>query len=203
MGGILDRENKLTRQGKFFTNNEIEFHEWLPELYRVLKDRTHCYIMVNSRNLKELQTEAEKVGFKYQQLLVWDKGNVISGRFYMNSYELILMLRKGRERYINDMGTSNMLRVPNIIGNKLHPTEKPVDLMKILVENSTDEGDVVLDPFMGVGATGIACKELGRDFIGIEIDEKYFSIAKYRIETNVTKRGIDENQMTLADMIGE
>ena len=54
--------------------------------------------------------------------------------------------------------------------------------MKILIENSSNEKDVVIDPFMGVGATGIACKELNRNFIGIEIDEKYFEIAKNRIE---------------------
>ena len=55
--------------------------------------------------------------------------------------------------------------------------------MKILVENSSKEGEVVLDPFMGIGTTGIACKKLNRDFIGFEIDEYYFNIAKERIET--------------------
>ena len=54
--------------------------------------------------------------------------------------------------------------------------------MKILVENSSNENDVVLDPFMGIGSTGIACKETNRQFIGIEIDKKYFDIAKERIE---------------------
>ena len=59
----------------------------------------------------------------------------------------------------------------NIIGNKLHPTEKPIDLLKFYVKNSSNVGDVVLDPFMGVGSTGVACKELNRDFIGCEIDD--------------------------------
>ena len=54
--------------------------------------------------------------------------------------------------------------------------------MKILVENSSNENDVVLDPFMGIGSTGVACKETNRQFIGIEIDKKYFDIAKERIE---------------------
>ena len=69
----------------------------------------------------------------------------------------------------------------NIIGNKQHPTEKPVDLMKLYVENSSQVGDTVLDPFMGVGSTGVACKELGRNFIGVELDEQYFDIATKRI----------------------
>lgn len=54
--------------------------------------------------------------------------------------------------------------------------------MKVLVENSSNELETVLDPFMGIGSTGIACKELNRNFIGIELDEKYFKIAKERIE---------------------
>ena len=54
--------------------------------------------------------------------------------------------------------------------------------MRILIENSSNEHDIVLDPFMGVGGTGIACKILRRDFIGIEIDKKYFDIAKERID---------------------
>ena len=79
------------------------------------------------------------------------------------------------------MGSSNILRVPNIVRTKKHPTEKPVELMKILIENSSKEGDRVLEPFMGAGSTGVACKELNRDFIGIEIDERYFRIAEERI----------------------
>lgn len=55
--------------------------------------------------------------------------------------------------------------------------------MKILVENSSNEGDVVLDPFMGIGSTGVACVNTNRNFIGIELDENYFNIAKERIES--------------------
>ena len=158
--------------------------------------------MVNARNLKDLQTAAEDAGFEFQQLIVWDKGNTTPNKYYLNAFELILMLRKGNARNINNLGTKNILHVPNIIGDKLHPTEKPVELMKILIENSTEEGDTVIDPFMGVGATGIAARESNREFIGVEIDEKYFKIAKERIETGIDKRDIDENQLTLFDMSG-
>lgn len=68
------------------------------------------------------------------------------------------------------------------MGNKKHPTEKPISLMGILVTNSSNAGDVVLDPFMGAGSTGVASLETGRKFIGCEIDEKYFDVAKERIE---------------------
>lgn len=62
-----------------------------------------------------------------------------------------------------------------------HPTIKPLDLVKRHIQHSTNEGDVVLDCFMGSGTTGVACKELNRDFIGIELDKEYYDIAVKRI----------------------
>ena len=79
-------------------------------------------------------------------------------------------------------GTKNILRIPNILGNKKHPTEKPVELLKLLIENSSNEGDIVMDCFMGSGSTGIACINTNRKFIGIEIDKKYYDIAIERIQ---------------------
>lgn len=195
LGGFLNTESDLVKAGKIFGNNGIEFSDWLPEVYRVLKDGTHCYIMINPRNLKDLWAEAEKVGFVFQNLLVWDKGNVTPNKWYMQAYELILMLRKGKARNINNMGEQNILRVPNIVRKKQHPTEKPVELMMILIENSTKEGEVVLDPFMGVGGTGIACKKLNRSFIGIEIDKKYYDIA--------VERNNSSEQMSIAEWLDE
>ena len=62
-----------------------------------------------------------------------------------------------------------------------HPTEKPKGVIARMIQNSSDVGDTILDPFMGSGTTGVACKELGRNFIGIEIEPKYFEIAQRRI----------------------
>ena len=169
------------RTGKMFKHNDIKFEHWLPELHRVMADKSHTYLMINSRNLSELQNKAEQAGFKFQNLLIWDKGNVTPNRYYMQGYECILMLRKGGAKNIHNKGTSNILRVPNIIGNKKHPSEKPVELLEIMINNSTNDGEVVLDMFMGSGSTGLASKNLGRKFIGVEIDEKYFDIAKERL----------------------
>lgn len=186
VGGIFSRRNSNTsdnaKSGKLFNENDIKFEVWLPEVYRVLKDGTHCYIMINGRNIAELQTKAEKVGFEYQQLLVWDKGNANPNRYYMSSCEYILMLRKGYAKNINDEGTKNILRVSNIIGNKLHPTEKPVPLMEIMIENSSNEHDIVLDPFGGSGTTAIACHRLKRRFICIEKDTDYWKASLTRLE---------------------
>ena len=65
-----------------------------------------------------------------------------------------------------------------------HPTIKPIDILERLIRNSSKKNQVILDPFMGSGSTGVACKNLNRDFIGIELDEKYFEIAKERINEN-------------------
>ena len=97
MGGILGQNNPNALSGKVFEYNDIQFDEYLPELYCVLKPDTHCYIMINSRNLKDLQMAAEKAGFKFQNLLVWRKNSSTPNKFYMQQLEFILMLRKGRK----------------------------------------------------------------------------------------------------------
>ncbi len=181
LGGVFDDTVQAVRQGKIFKHNDIRFDDWLPDVYRVLKKGTHCYIMVNSRNLKDLQTEAEKVGFVFQNLLVWDKKTATPNKYYMQGLEFILMLSKRPARNINDMGSKNLLSTPNIIGKKAHPVEKPIALMAEMIRNSTNEGDVVLDPFAGAGSTLIAAKLLNRRYIGFEIDKQYYDIAYSRL----------------------
>lgn len=175
------------RSGKMFKHNDLDFSDWLPELYRVVKEKSHIYIMINGRNLSELEIKAKSVGFKFQNLLIWDKGNVTPNKWYMQGFECILMLRKSGAKNINNLGSSNILKVQNIIGKKVHPTEKPHQLLEILIANSSNENETILDPFMGSGTTGIACKNLNRNFIGIELDETYYNIAKERIENTPTQ----------------
>ena len=76
-----------------------------------------------------------------------------------------------------------VLDFPNSNKNLLHPTQKPVELLEWLIKTYSNEGDVVLDSTMGSGSTGVACMNTNRRFIGIEKDEKYFAIAKERIES--------------------
>jgi len=76
--------------------------------------------------------------------------------------------------------------IPNCNGTKLHPTQKPVDLLEYLIKTYTLEGETVLDNCMGSGSTGVACVNTKRNFIGIEKDDKYFEIAKKRIEEHLT-----------------
>lgn len=184
-GGMMKK--KLSMQGKIFEHNDVKPIEYIPEFYRILKDGSHCYIMTNHVNLQEILNVATECGFKFIKSLIWNKGNKIMGQYYMSQFEYILFFRKGKGKKINKCGTADILNVPNKKtkdenGGNLHDTEKPVELMKILVENSSQENEIVLDPFMGIGSTGMACKELRRHFLGIEIDEKYFNIAKERID---------------------
>ena len=185
MGGYWKEEK--AKKGVIFDNNSISCKEYLPEFYRILKDKTILYLMCNNTNLQEMINVATQSGFKFVKSLIWEKGNKICGRYYMNCFEYILLFRKGGDKPIKNCGTPDILKVPikkqkDINGRNLHDTEKPIELMKILIENSSEQNDFVLDPFMGIGSCGIACKKLNRNFIGIELDEKYFKIAKARIE---------------------
>lgn len=173
--------------GKIFDNNDISPETYIPELYRVLKDNTHCYIMTNTINLEKFLSISREVGFGLHNVLIWEKNNATPNKWYMKNCEYTLFLYKGKAKFINNPSSKTVHMFNNILGDKLHPTEKPVSLMKFYIENSSNVDDIVLDPFMGVGATGVACKELNRNFIGIEIDETYFNIAKKRIDTSIVQ----------------
>lgn len=186
-GGKGDGANSKRPKGILEDNSQLmkvpKFEDWLPELYRVMKSGTHLYLMCNFKNLNDLMNKSLAVGFKHINLLVWEKNNCTPSQFYMKNCEYTLLLRKGGSKYINDIGGSKTVhQFNNIIGNKVHPTEKPVELMEFYVENSSDVGDVVLDMFMGSGSTGVACVNTNRDFVGVELDDNYFNIAEKRIQ---------------------
>ena len=178
-------EHDELKSGKLFKSNIIKFNEWIPIIYDKVKDGSHVYIMCNDRNLREVLNVAHDSKFKLLNILTWKKTKHNPNRYYLKNSEFIVMLRKGKAVNINNMGTFQVLEIPNV-DKKLHPSDKPVELMKILVGNSSKNGEVVLDPFMGAGSVGVACDEIGnREFIGIELDEKYFNIAKERIENAI------------------
>ena len=173
---------------KLFKHQKMNISDWMPEIYRVLKKGSHCYIFTNSLNLQEMLNEATKVGFKLHNLLVWEKNNCTPSQYYMKNCEYVLFLRKGKAKWINNIGDSKTVhKFNNIIGNKLHPTEKPVDLLEYYLLNSSEPNNIVFDPFMGSGSTGVACLNTNRNFIGIELDEGYFNIAQNRIEEAANK----------------
>ena len=183
-GGMCKTD--IFNKGKVFEHNNIKPQQYMPEFYRILKDGSHCYIMSNQVNLYEMLTVAKETGFHFIKSLIWNKGNKIMGQAYMSQFEYILFLRKGKFKKINNCGTSDILNVPNKKtkdenGKNLHDTEKPIELMKILIENSSQEGELVLDPFMGVGSTAIACINSNRKYIGFELDKTYWETSNTRL----------------------
>lgn len=189
-GGRAGKKNQpkgilTVNDGKLFKHNDVKARDWFPELHRVLKDGAQCYIMVNLLNLYEYLTLASGTGFHVHNLLVWKKNNVTPNRWYMKNAEFTLFLCKGKAKPINDCGSKQVYECANIVGSKLHPTEKPVELMELYIKNSSNQGDIVLDPFLGSGTTAVAAIRTGRRYIGFELDAKYFEIAQKRI--NETK----------------
>lgn len=184
-GGMLQK--KINMKGKVFKHNDITLEEYIPEIFRILKDGSHFYIMTNHVNLQNMLNVCTENGFHFIKSLIWNKGNKIMGQFYMGQFEYILFFRKGKGKKINNCGTADILNVPNKKskgenGKNLHDTEKPVELMKILIENSSKENELVLDPFMGIGTTALACIDTNRNYIGFELDTTYYNLANERIQ---------------------
>lgn len=174
--GMLSSNN-----GKNFEFNSIKPEEWFPEIYRILKPNSHCYIMCNTINLENYLKLSKDTGFNLHNILVWHKNNVTPSRWYMKNAEFTLFLRKGKAKPINNISSKMIHSFKNILGNKLHPTEKPIELMEFYLLNSTNENDIVFDPFCGSGSTLIAALKNNRKYIGFEIDQKYYEVALNRI----------------------
>jgi site-specific DNA-methyltransferase (adenine-specific) len=172
--GILTNNKQLMK-------NIPNFNCWLNQCYRVLKMQTHAYFMTNTKNLAFMMSAAEQAGFYIHNVLIWKKNNATPNKWYMKNCEYIIFCSKGKAKFINNCGSKTVHEFNNP-RNKIHPTEKPLELMKLYVLNSSGKGDIILDPFMGSGTTGVAAKNLNRSFIGIELDETYFNIAKERID---------------------
>ena len=166
--------------GKIFQHNDIEIPQYMPEFFRVLKDGTHCYVMTNNINLKDMLIGAEIAGFRFHNLLAWRKNTCTANRWYMKELELVCFFYKPPAKRIVNAGSKQLFEFDNI-KNKTHPTEKPWQLPANYIENSSLVGDKILDPFMGTGSTGEACARLGREFVGIEIDQSYYDIARNRL----------------------
>jgi len=184
-GGIMSKEGY--KSGKVFVHNDIDIENYLSELYRVLKAPAHCYIMCNHLNLYHFLQVIDSSPFHFVKSLIWDKRHKIAGRYYMGQFEYILFLRKGGEKPINHCDRSDLISLPNVRnkrpdGENWHDSQKPVGLMRYLIEESTQPGGLVLDPFMGSGTTALACMSCKRHYVGFEIDEDYYQISQRRLQ---------------------
>lgn len=105
-------------------------------------------------------------------------------RWYLKYTEIVLFFRKGNAVPINDMTSRDyeFVIMPTQKNGKVHISQKPLEFVEKLIMNSSKKGQLILDPFMGSGTTGVACVNTNRNFIGIEMDENYFNIATKRIK---------------------
>jgi len=188
--------------------NDIIFHnEWINECRRVLKPEGTMWISGTYHNIYQCGYLLQKNNFHILNDIAWFKPNAspnLSCRFFTASHETLLWARKDKDaKHIfnydemkNGSFPEDKLKKENTQMRSVwaipssknsekefgkHPTQKPLALLKRIILASTNENDIVLDPFCGSGTTGVACNNLNRFFIGIEIDKNYCDLARKRL----------------------
>ena len=161
---------------KIFPNDR--FGELFAEVYRVLRRNTHFYLFCDQETMFVAKPDAEKAGFKFWKPLIWDKRSIGMGYHYRARYECILFFEKGK-RKLNDLGTADIIEVKRINGG--YPAEKPAAVSEVLIKQSTEPGQLVVDPFMGSGSVGAAAIGLGRSFHGNDLCSEAVDITRRRL----------------------
>ncbi|OGJ67713.1 hypothetical protein A2947_03285 [Candidatus Peribacteria bacterium RIFCSPLOWO2_01_FULL_54_110] len=156
--------------------------KWLEAVKPHLASKNIFYVFNADRMVFALREGMLDAGFKLSQLLVWVKTQPIAGRLdHHPQHELIAFGWHGTHERIRSTDRSVLVH-PKPQRSTLHPTCKPVALLRRLVLNGTRTGDTVCDPFLGSGSTMIACEETGRHCIGIELSPKYCAVVCERFE---------------------
>lgn len=185
------KSNRRVKQEKFDKIlNDKDSHELISEAiqeyHRILKNNSAIYIFCSWHHIDFFKQEVEKY-FTLKNLIVWNKNNHGSGDLkgsYAPKHEFVLFAHKGRA-LLQDKRIADVIDCPKISSNKLlHPTEKPIQLLETFILNNSNEGDIVLDGFIGAGSTALAAINTGRNYIGFELDEKYYQIAQNRISNH-------------------
>lgn len=165
--------------------------EWMGEVfrqcYRVLKPNCHSYFFCSFHNVDTFLIKLKLAGFSVKNILIWHKNNTGMGDLegdYAPQYEFIIFCSNGAKK-LNGRRDSNIVKFSRT-NNTLHPTEKPVDLIRYLIIKSSNEGDVVFDPFLGSGTTISACIKEKRQYIGSEIDPIHYATSLKRITNNLS-----------------
>lgn len=167
-----------------YCNGAHWYTAWIRKVREHLKPDGCLWTCMSWRSFVTFQKAACDAGWPIESLLVWDKQRIGPGglKGLRPSYELVALFAMP-EFQIPNRGLPDIQRFKwSSKKPHDHPAEKPEDLMRWLIENSTKEGDTVLDLFMGSGTTGAAAISAGRKFIGIEQDEKWYKVAAKRIE---------------------
>ena len=175
-------DNELSRK---IENDEsledalILLDDMLSRVKPKLKDNAHLYIFCSWKNFAEFK-EVVSNHFKVKNALIWNKELFGMGDLkgnYADTYEMIIFAGGNRE-FVKRPGNIITCRFDE---ERLHNTQKPVDLLSELIENSTDAGDLIFDPFLGSGSTAVASKKLNRNYSGCELDEQNYKITLKRL----------------------
>lgn len=173
------KNSKSSSNNWFSIFPNTRFEELFIEIYRVMKKNTHFYLFCDQETMFVAKPIAEKVGFKFWKPIVWDKCAIGMGYHYRARYEFILFFEKGK-RKLNNLGIPDVLECKRVWRG--YPTEKPVELIEILLEQSTQEGDLVIDPFFGSGSALIAASNINRNYLGCDISESAHEHFQSRIQ---------------------
>ena len=174
------RKNKFNK-----IENDIAVNaEFLDECKRVLKD-TGAFYCFTRWDVYPSWIEQIRKRFKVKNCIVWFKrggglGDLKKG--YIYNHEFIIYCAEKNHRLNGKRRNDVFEFAKDAPSTYVHPTQKPISLLKEIIERSSNDGGVVLDCFMGSGSTGVACVNTNRNFIGIELDDGYFEIARKRIE---------------------
>jgi site-specific DNA-methyltransferase (adenine-specific) len=172
---------------KKIINDDILYLDWIGYI-----NAKYFYCFSKWKTMQSFIDAIKSAGFKVNDILIWDKKSHGAGDLssYAPCYEMVIYATNNGNKPLFKTRKQNVLRYWRVDGgatgqstNNLlcHPAQKPVELIRGIIEDCSHPGDTILDPFMGSGTTGVACVQTGRNFIGIEIDPGYFEIAKKRI----------------------
>lgn len=169
-------------------NKGFDLFSYIDRVYQLL-DKDGSFVVFNDwKNLGNIARYAESLGLVTKDMIRLEKSNPMprnKERRYITDFECAIWFTMPKARWIFNRLAQGYER-PKFVGSiekGLHPTQKNLGLMEWLIKIHTNEGQLVLDPFMGSGTTGVAALKNGRGFIGIEIDDQYFDVAKNRIES--------------------
>ncbi|MCF7810811.1 site-specific DNA-methyltransferase [bacterium] len=176
------RSNRRIARPKFNHLDNDTPGDWIEKFavqsYRLLKNNRHLYCFCRHDTYPLFYKAFGDAGFKLKRTLIWIKDNHGSGDLkgdYAPRDEWIIYAHKGR-RILNGKRPDNILEYPKIHTSKLlHPTEKPVELLKFLIEKSTKTGEIVLDPYAGVLSTAVAAIQKKRCFVMIDTERGFLS----------------------------
>ena len=172
-------------------DKDVDLFSWLDRIPKLLSKNGSVVIFNDWKNLGDIARYCESLGLEIKDLLRWEKTNPMPrnrDRRYITDYECAIWLVNKKSKWVFNRLDEKYQRpkfeYPVVSGNEktIHTTQKPVKLMEEIIRVHTKKDNTILDCFMGSGSTGVACMNTNRKFIGIELDENYFNIAKQRIE---------------------